>query len=157
MKPKTTEAEAVYILGLPEWYTQFTPADFWTREAFNLFQSAKQAGIITFEGEITDSWTAGPNIPKAGLAYFCKRACRLLHLNKGAHTNWKPFELMFNPGGLYWADDPAAPWEHHPAAPLRLCLHDLEESEGYENLKERIDSFFDSYAATTEQETTKTK
>lgn len=132
MKAKPTLQEAIYIEGLPEWYTQATPADFWTGEAFALFEAARLAGIIAFDS-LADSWTAGPNIPKAALAYFCKMACKRLHLNNGAHTNWQPFEAMFNSGFAA------------PSGPLRLCLHNLQESEGQESKQRNIDTFFNEY------------
>lgn len=148
MKETPTLQEAIYIEGLPEWYTNFTPADFWTGEAFALFDAARRAGIIAFD-TLTYSWTAGRNYPKGALAYFCQKASKCLHLNKGAHTYWKPFETMFNPGGLCWPDDAAdtrPEYRHRPAAPLRLSLHNLDESAGQEALRSRIDSFFESYA-----------
>ena len=145
MKAKPTLEQALYVEGLPEGFVQHTPADFWTREAFALFQAATRAGIIAFD-DLADSWTAGPNYPKAALAYFCKRASKALHLNQGSRTYWRPFEIMFNPGGLRWPDDAAdTPPEHQPAAPLRLARHNLEESAGQEALKARIDKFFTDY------------
>ena len=147
MKATPTMEFALYVEGLPEWYVQNTPAEFWTGEAFALFQAARQAGIIQFEGQFSDRWLAGPNYPKAALAYFCKRASRALHLNQGSRTNWQPFEQMFNPGSLRWpADEADTPPEHHPAAPLRLCLHNLEESGGQESKKDYIDRFFNERA-----------
>ena len=149
MKTKPTLQEAIYIEGLPEWYTQTTPADFWTGEAFALFSAAQQAKIITYD-TIADSWTAGPNIGKGALAYFCQKASKCLHLNKGAHTNWGPFETMFNPGSLRWPESgptgQAQP-ENRPAAPLRLSLHNLQESAGQESKQGLIDAFFNDYAA----------
>jgi len=148
MRAKPTLEQALYVEGLPEEYLQHTPADFWTREAFALFQAAARAGIIAFD-DLADTWTAGPTYPKAALAYFCQRASRALHLNKGAQTNWGPFERMFNPGSLCWPgwpnDAADTPPEYHPAAPLRLCLHNLEESAGQESKKAFIDKFFTEY------------
>lgn len=127
MKAKPTLQEAIYIEGLPEWYTQATPADFWTGEAFALFKAAQLAGLIAFD-DLTDSWTAGPRLPKGALAYFCKLASKRLHLNNGAHTNWRPFEIMFCPG--------------EGKRPLSRCLHNLQESNAQEELQGRIDRFF---------------
>ena len=132
MEHTPTLQEAIYIEGLPEWYTANTPAAFWTGEAFALFHAAQLAGIIAFD-TISDSWTAGPSMPKAALAYFCQKASKCLHLNKGARTNWKPFETMFNSG-----------YSAQPGA-LRLCLHNLQESEGQESKKALIDTFFEQY------------
>ncbi len=132
MKAKPTLQEAIYVEGLPEWYTASTPAEFWTGEAFALFHAAQLAGIIQFD-TLADSWTAGPDKPKAALAYFCQKASKRLHLNKGAQTNWKPFEIMFNSG-----------YNTQPG-PLRLCLHNLQESEGQEQLAAGIDAFFNEY------------
>lgn len=149
MKHTPTLQEAIYIEGLPDWYTGSAPADFWTREAFALFEAARQEGLIDFDSTYSDSWTAGPNIPKGALAYFCQKASRCLHLNKGAHTNWKPFERMFNRGSLCWPESDTtgqAQPELRPAAPLRLSLHNLEESAGQEALRSRIDEFFTRYA-----------
>lgn len=133
MKAKNTLEEAIYIAGLPEVYLQHTPAEFWSREAFDLFQAASGAGIIAFD-DLADTWTTGANYSKAALAYFCKRASKALHLNQGSHTYWPPFERMFNRGNM-----------GHPATPLRLALHNLEESAGQEALKDRIDKFFTDY------------
>ena len=131
--------------GLPEAYLLITPEAFWTREAFNLFQQAQAEGIITCVWEL-DTWGRGPGkrledlradlnsdkyippapITKGQLAYFCKRACRRLHLNQGAHTNWRPFEQMFGfaPGTM------------------RRYLHNLDERYG--KLEDpAIDKFFD--------------
>ena len=155
MKAKPTLQEAIYIEGLPELYIQRTPADFWTREAFALFKAAQLAGLIAFD-DLADSWTAGPGLPKGALAYFCKKASKRLHLNNGAHTNWKPFETMFNRGSLCWPEsdsaeeaqpEQAAQPQLRPAAPLRLSLHNLQESEGQEALQGRIDKFFEDYSA----------
>lgn len=129
MDYKTSKYEALTTEGLPEWYVEFTPAAFWSQEAFNLFEAAREAGIIDFE-QYNYTWTKGPKMPRAGLAYFCKKASRLLHLNKGSHTNWKPFEVMFNSG-----------YEKKPT-PLRLILHDLEFQD---EKKEKIDRFFAGY------------
>lgn len=144
MKTKPTLQEAIYIEGLPEWYTQATPADFWTGEAFALFKAAQLAGIIVFDS-LADSWTAGPGLPKGALAYFCKLASKRLHLNNGAHTNWQPFEIMFNPGSLCWQESDSGP-QPRPAAPLRLALHNLQESSAQEALQGRIDRFFEGYS-----------
>ena len=131
MKDLPTWEEAVYVLGLPdEEYLFITPREFWTPEAFTLFNAARKAGIIYFDSATTDRWLQRERIGKAGLAYFCKRASKYLRLNKGSHTNWKPLEKMFN----------STP----PAAPLRLSLHLLDESAGQEAVKERIDKFFDT-------------
>lgn len=128
MKATPTIWEAIQIEGLPDWYVEITPAEFWTRGAFDLFQAAEQAGLIRFDSDYSFSWTAGANMSKAALAYFCKRASRQLRLNRGSHTNWQPFEIMFNPQGN----------------PLRLNLHTLDYS-GQEIKKDQIDRFFDSY------------
>lgn len=130
MEHTPTLQEAIYIEGLPEWYTKNTPAAFWTGAAFALFHAAQLAGIIAFD-TISDRWTAGPSMPKAALAYFCQKASKCLHLNKGAHTNWKPFERMFCPG--------------EGPRPLSRCLHNLQESEGQESKKALIDTFFEQY------------
>ena len=132
MNGSTSKYEALTIKGLPDWYVEFTPAAFWTLEAFGLFEAARKAHIIAFD-EYFYTWTAGPEIPKAVLAYFCKRASKQLDLNKHSHTNWKPFETMFNSGS----------YDYTPG-PLRLCLHDLEFQGGK---KDRIDRFFTAFAA----------
>ena len=150
MKTTPTIEEAIYIEGLPDWYTEITPPDLWTREAFELIQAARLAGLIGFDSKYSWRWTTGENIPKAALAYFCKRASKQLRLNRGSHTYWQPFEIMFNSG----LADPTDPIFCHACNPLRLCLHNLEESAGQEAIKERIDRFFDSYE---QSKTTKTQ
>lgn len=141
--------------GLPESYLLITPSAFWTPEAFNLFREAHAAGIIECVWEL-DTWGRGPGKPlealradlnsdqyaapsqitKGQLAYFCKRASLRLHLNNGAHTNWRPFEQMFGfaPGTM------------------RRYLHNVEErdrepemtTKGQYKLKDPyIDAFFD--------------
>ena len=131
MKALPSKEEAIYLYGLPdEEYLHITPREFWTPEAFALFNAAKRAGLIFFDWELSDRWKPREKIGKAGLAYFCKRASKYLRLNNGSHTNWKPFEKMFN--------------SQPPAAPLRLCLHLLDESAGQEAVKERIDKFFNT-------------
>ena len=70
MKHTPTLQEAIYIEGLPDWYTGSTPADFWTRGAFALFEAARQEGLIDYDSTYSDSWTAGPNIPKWGASVF---------------------------------------------------------------------------------------
>ena len=130
MKALPSKEEAVHVHGLPDWYIENTPREFWTPEAFTLFNAARKVGIIYFDSATTDRWLQRKRIGKAGLAYFCMRASKYLHLNNGSHTNWKPFEKMFN--------------SQPPAAPLRLCLHLLDESAGQEAVKERIDKFFNT-------------
>ena len=129
MKAKPTLEHALYVEGLPEGFVQHTPADFWTREAFALFQAAARAGIIAFD-DLAASWTAGPNYTKAALAYFCKRASKRLHLNNGAQTNWAPFESMF----------------HFKPKTLRRYLHNVQERnpEGRQ-ADTLIDTFFEQY------------
>lgn len=147
MKATPTEYEALQVLGLPDTYLAVTPAELWTREAFDLFKAAQEAGIIELCWEL-DCWTAGPGLPpaklaadlnndipklhperitKGRLAYFCKRACWRLHLNNGAHTNWLPFEAMFN----------------YKPGTMRRYLHNVEERYG--SLEDPyIDAFFES-------------
>lgn len=142
-------AETALALGLPTTYLLNTPEDFWTREAFDLFMAADEAGIIYFD-YYTDQWLPGtgkpkkeieallnsdswannwPRITKGQLAYFCQRACRRLHLNKGAHTNWKPFEQMFN----------------FKRGTMRSYLHNVEERSASGRLEDKcIDAFFES-------------
>ena len=151
-KKLPTEWEAVELIGLPEWYVRNTPSEFWTREALTLFQAAEQAGIIFFDGEYSETWCRGLGLPlqelkerrnkdiynpdyerpiiHGQLAYFCLRASKRLHLNKGSHTNWRPFERMF----------------HYRAKTLRSYLHNLEERSQQGRLEDRlIDTFFNEY------------
>ena len=152
MKPIITADYAIDILGLPEWYVLNTPAAFWTGEAFALFQAARRAGIIDFDSQFSDTWGRGLGIPpqelkqrrntdtysptyerlitQGQLAYFCQRACKRLHLNQGAHTNWAPFEAMFN---------------YRPKT-LRRYLHNVEERHpnGLQ-ADPLIDRFFNDY------------
>ena len=153
MKAKITPSYAIDILGLPEWYVQHTPADFWTGEAFALFQAARQAGIIYFDGEYSDTWGRGLGRPlqelaqlrntdtynpalierpitQGQLAYFCQRASKRLHLNQGSRTNWRPFETMF----------------HYPPKTLRRYLHNVEERHPQGRREDPyIDRFFNEY------------
>ena len=151
MQNKITAREAIAYLGLPEGYVLTTPADFWTPEAFALFQAASRAGIIAFD-DLADRWSRGLGRPlqelkelrntdtynpayerpiiHGQLAYFCQRASKRLHLNNGAHTNWGPFEKMFG---------------YKPKA-LRGYLHNRVERSPQGRLEDRlIDTFFDEY------------
>ena len=140
--------EAMQATGLPEYYLRTTHPELWTWEAFNLFQEAQAAGIICFEGAFTDTWRPGPGKPleslqadlnsdsytppspitKGQLAYFCKRASKRLHLNKGCHTNWAPFEFTF---------------DYKPKT-MRRYLHNVEERGQATRLEDPyIDAFFD--------------
>lgn len=146
------EWEAIALEGLPEWYTRNTPAEFWTREAFALFESARQAGIIFFDWEYSETWCRGLGKPQRDLnelrntdtynpeferpitqgqlSYFCRRASKRLHLNNGAHTNWGPFERMFG----------------YKPKTLRRYLHNVEERSQRGALEDAlIDKFFNEY------------
>lgn len=140
--------DTMQATGLPESYLLNTPQAFWTREAFNLFQAAREAGIIAWIWQ-ADKWDRGPGISRADqlaqlnrdlyrkprpitkgqLAYFCKNACRRLHLNKGAQTQWEPFEEMFG----------------FKPKTMRGYLHNVEERSDSGKLEDPgIDAFFKS-------------
>lgn len=129
MKADVTAQEAVYAIGLPEWYVENTPAKFWTLSAFNLFAAALEANIIAFDS-VGFWWIPGENVSKAGLAFFCKKASKFLRLSRGAHTSWKPFEIMFNPDS---------------ATPLKVYLQSLEGNLSQSPIIDRIEAFFNGY------------
>lgn len=144
------------FVDLPKEYLQATPGAFWedtqlAYAAHTLFMEAQAAGLIELVGGFGELqlyyWAPGPGkrpealradlnsdtyaepspITKGQLAYFCKLASKCLHLNKGAHTNWRPFEDMFvfEPGTM------------------RRYLHNLEEKYG--QLEDPyIDAFFEN-------------
>ena len=130
MKVLPSRIEAELEHGLPEWYIENTPGELWTKEAFDLFQAARKRRYIGYDFA-HDCWHRGRGIPKAGLAYFCKRASSYLRLTNGCHAYWKPFEWMFNYG----------------RNPLRKSLFNLEgegASDKLEKWKTDIDLFFNT-------------
>ena len=126
------------LQGVPVWFIRATIMNFWNADAFALFGAAQMAGIISYD-EDERTWIAGsrtaPKITKGRLAYFCKRASRALNLNNGAHTNWKPFEWLFN----------------YKPKTMRLYLHNVEECSKSKLLEDSfIDGFFDNLEANME-------
>lgn len=89
-----------------------TPAAFHTWRALELIEAAERAGLLAWTTtnaaaveflneapEITlRPAPAGPIKTRAQLAYWCKLASTYLGIDRGATTNWKPFEAMFGKG-----------------------------------------------------------
>lgn len=126
------------------------PLDLQGEAARQLFKASVEAGLLQWilanraAAEAFDEaprfvLQAGPQIgTKARLAYWCKRASSYLKLDRGRmqgtdepRTNWKPFEAAFGVSG----------------APLRMCLHMIEESVAPEDLTQPIDDFFEGLPA----------
>ena len=130
--------QSARIAGVPVWFLESTPTEFWTWEAFDLFEAAMKAGIIGYAKLEEDYdyyiWKPGllegRRLTKGRLAYFCKRASRVLDLDQGSKTTWTPFEQMF------WFKPKT----------MRLYLHNVEESNKNGTLDDPcIDEFFESY------------
>ena len=89
-----------------------TPDAFHTRRAFELISAAEAAGFLSWictnqaavdfaDAEPDFSLRrapAGPLKTRAQLAYWCKKACSYLGLNRGSTTWWEPFEDLFGKG-----------------------------------------------------------
>jgi len=111
MKPQNNILEP----GRPEtdFFYYNMPAAFRTGKALELFTAAERAGLlcwtITNQAEMDFDAGAEPNFElrpaptgpiktRAQLAYWCKRACLYLGIERGGTTNWKPFEALFGAG-----------------------------------------------------------
>lgn len=76
-----------------------------TAQARQLFGAALRAGILremwaTDEEGLTAfvGLAQGEGLNRAQLAYWCKLASTYLGIDRGATTNWKPFEALFGKG-----------------------------------------------------------
>jgi len=122
MKPQNDILEP----GCPEtdFFYYNMPATFRTRKALELFTAAERAGLLCWAAtnqSTIDNWhlleesgldagpepepdfriqpaQAGPIKIRAQLAYWCKLASSYLGIDRGATTNWKPFEILFGKG-----------------------------------------------------------
>jgi len=111
-------------------YKKIVPEEFVSLKAHRFFSRACEAGIILAPGAGA-AWTVGPGYSKGSLTYFCERACKLLGLNCGSQTYWAPFEDMFG----------------ESSRTFRSRKHNLDESQRQEDLKDKIDAFFESLEA----------
>lgn len=120
------------------WHAEM-PRAFWTAEARQLFRSATDAGIVQYIWE-AGTYSRGPGITKAQLAYWCKKASTYLGIDRGNTTNWKPFEQVFGGPGCN---------------PLKATLHnitdDLTGSHSTEDYTAAIDNFFRQLEASTNE------
>jgi len=114
------------------------PKLLWTPEARRLFSRAAEAGLIVYIDEAT-CYCKGEGITKAQLAYWCKRACTYLGLDRGGTTNWKPFEAVFGWRTL----------EGKQTTPLKATLQNINYSaqapaDAWQEYLAPIDNFFNS-------------